>query len=70
VNKAFGLQTFRLVKIFISKFPPLFGRRNVIKSQFFGFLLFKRFLNFPSRSLSQTRHSSIAFSRSCGELAG
>jgi hypothetical protein len=27
-------------------------------------------LNFPSRSRSHARHSSIAFSRSPGELAG
>ncbi len=33
-------------------------------------VLLNLFLNFPSRSLSHSRHSSIAFSRSARELAG
>ncbi len=45
----------------------------VLSYRYFSFQLFNllsRFLNFPSLSLSQIRHSSIAFSRSSRELAG
>jgi hypothetical protein len=55
--------------------PPalkyFFSNHQVImQSQVRLFSLSNRFLNFPSRSFSHLRHSSMAFSLSSGELAG